>query len=57
MSCRYPLQTDFCRFCGANIPPKLGEGSCDICDPDGVRANIERNRALEKTTNRKPNQD
>lgn len=24
---------DFCRFCGASIPPKMGEGTCEKCDP------------------------
>lgn len=27
------MSSDFCRDCGANIPPKLGEGTCLKCDP------------------------
>jgi hypothetical protein len=23
----------FCRYCGAGIPPRQGEGTCDRCDP------------------------
>lgn len=26
---------DFCRNCGANIPPITGEGTCPECDPEG----------------------
>lgn len=34
------LAPDFCKFCGAGIPPKYGEGTCIKCDPKGVAANI-----------------
>jgi|APSaa5957512622_1039677.scaffolds.fasta_scaffold14591_2 hypothetical protein len=26
-------KTEFCRNCGANIPPREGEGTCPKCDP------------------------
>jgi hypothetical protein len=25
--------SDFCRYCGASIPPRLGEGTCQTCNP------------------------
>lgn len=27
---------DFCKSCGAGIPPKVGEGTCGVCNPNGV---------------------
>lgn len=30
------LVRDFCQSCGANVPPKRGEGTCIKCDPEGV---------------------
>jgi hypothetical protein len=35
--------SEFCRYCGANIPPRLGEGTCERCDPEGVKKNKENN--------------
>jgi hypothetical protein len=29
--------SDFCRFCGASVPPRIGEGTCERCDPEGVK--------------------
>jgi hypothetical protein len=29
----------FCQACGADIPPRLGEGTCAVCDPRGVELN------------------
>lgn len=31
---------DFCHACGAGIPPRLGEGTCAVCDPAGVRRHM-----------------
>lgn len=31
--------TDFCRYCGASIPKRPGEGTCPKCDPVGVKMN------------------
>lgn len=28
---------DFCRCCGASIPPRKGELTCSRCDPEGVK--------------------
>lgn len=25
---------EFCRFCGAGLPPKFGEGTCEKCNPE-----------------------
>ena len=33
--------SDFCRFCGAGIPPLIGEGQCEKCNPEGVKAHTE----------------
>lgn len=30
---------DFCTSCGADIPPRSGEGTCPVCDPDGAKHN------------------
>lgn len=27
-------KSDFCRYCGAGIPPRYGEGTCPKCDPN-----------------------
>jgi len=29
--------TEFCRHCGACIPPRVGEGTCPKCDPEGCK--------------------
>lgn len=29
---------EFCRYCGAHIPPRLGEGTCEKCDSAGAVA-------------------
>jgi hypothetical protein len=26
------MKSDFCRACGASIPPRKGEGTCEVCD-------------------------
>lgn len=31
------LRRKFCSYCGANCPPREGEGTCAKCDPEGVR--------------------
>lgn len=28
------MESDFCRHCGAGIPPREGEGRCWKCDPE-----------------------
>jgi hypothetical protein len=28
---------DFCKSCGADIPPRPGEGTCPRCDPEGCK--------------------
>ena len=33
---------DFCRCCGARIPPIDGEGTCPQCDPEGCRKHQEK---------------
>lgn len=37
-------EADFCRYCGAGIPPRLGEGTCEKCDPEGVKNNDKKNK-------------
>jgi hypothetical protein len=27
------MDPDFCQYCGAGIPPREGEGTCDRCQP------------------------
>jgi len=34
-----PDPEDFCRSCGANVPPIDGEGTCPKCDPEGCAKN------------------
>ena len=31
---------DFCRSCGASVPPRFGEGTCKQCDPEGVKNHV-----------------
>ncbi len=31
------VREDFCRACGASIPPREGEGTCPVCQPALVR--------------------
>lgn len=35
---------EFCGECGANFPPRIGEGTCEYCDPKVAERN---NRACE----------
>lgn len=32
-------KSNFCRHCGASIPPRDGEGACGKCNPVGVLRN------------------
>lgn len=32
--------SDFCRACGADIPPRDGEGTCPDCAPKFVRIEV-----------------
>lgn len=34
--CKYD-KGDFCRHCGASIPKREGEGTCEKCDPESFR--------------------
>ena len=38
------MSKEFCRYCGASIPKRDGEGTCERCDPEGVAANCARFR-------------
>jgi hypothetical protein len=33
---RFGYTCDFCRHCGANIPPIPGEGTCDKCPKNEI---------------------
>src|SRR5215469_17846121 len=42
-----PSKPQFCRYCGAGVGEfrRIGEGTCEKCDPEGVAANRKRNEA------------
>ena len=40
---------DFCRYCGASIPPRNGEGTCHKCDP-----NVEAKMAFKPVVHYRP---
>lgn len=40
------VPTDFCPWCGACIPPRYGEGTCEYCDAEGVKRHTEELRPL-----------
>lgn len=54
----------FCRHCGANRPPRAGEGTCPKCDPEGCKENARRNavpyleeHVIKKVWNKNYNQE
>ena len=41
---------EFCRYCGANIPPREGEGTCHKCDPVGVAEHVKQREKDENSS-------